>query len=391
MRRYAFWALLVVAVLLVFTGCAAPAPPTEPAAPPTEPSSIIPEEPPGRYAQPNPLWGIGIKPDGTRYEFSHAFYGYMNEWAILSELITESLFSRAAANCTTYNPALNATRQMGIVEDITTLGSDGLLIAPLDSAGVAPAVDKCLAAGIPVFAYDMAIYSETPTTFFVSVDQFEMGRVTGQYLVDWANENGQDLYVYELWGDMAMEGSQRRHDGLRSATDNQPRIKEVIESPDLKWLEATDDILDAFTTHPNLNAIMSQGDYEPSVIAALDTLGRLYPKGHPEHVVVAVADAHVTGREPIREGYIDGAATHSSWELCDAAVKAALLYVCLGEPIPDEVTLPTVWYTWETYDVNPFGMPKAWQNMWLEEPFVDKWPLLDLEQWGIPTPTLDMS
>jgi ribose transport system substrate-binding protein len=49
------------------------------------------------------------------------------------------------------------SKQLAIVEDMITRKVNAIAIAPVDSAGIAPAINKALAAGIAVVAVDTGI------------------------------------------------------------------------------------------------------------------------------------------------------------------------------------------------------------------------------------------
>jgi ABC-type sugar transport system substrate-binding protein len=49
------------------------------------------------------------------------------------------------------------SKQLAIVEDMITRKVSAIAIAPVDSKGIAPAINKAMAAGIPVIAVDTGI------------------------------------------------------------------------------------------------------------------------------------------------------------------------------------------------------------------------------------------
>ncbi|HPB74236.1 MAG TPA: sugar ABC transporter substrate-binding protein [Chromatiaceae bacterium] len=64
--------------------------------------------------------------------------------------------------------------QLAMVEDLITRKVDAIAIAPVDSAGIAPAVNQALAAGIPVVAVDTGIRGARVTAYGI--------HLTGRYL-----------------------------------------------------------------------------------------------------------------------------------------------------------------------------------------------------------------
>jgi ABC-type sugar transport system substrate-binding protein len=57
------------------------------------------------------------------------------------------------------------SKQLAIVEDMITRKVNAIAIAPVDSAGIAPAINKALAAGIAVVAVDTGITGAEITSY----------------------------------------------------------------------------------------------------------------------------------------------------------------------------------------------------------------------------------
>jgi len=79
------------------------------------------------------------------------------------------------------------SKQLAIVEDMITRKVNAIAIAPVDSAGIAPAINKALAAGIKVVAVDTGI-SGAKITSYVATDNIKAAMVQG----DWAAEQIKD-------------------------------------------------------------------------------------------------------------------------------------------------------------------------------------------------------
>jgi len=334
--------------------------------------------------------GVAVKPDGSPYRFAMVALFSYSDWAVCANQMSVSLVERAGGENAIYDPNNELEKQIAIMEDLILDKPNGIFLHPTESAGMAPVTDKAIAAGIPVYNLDHQVATEV--TAFATHDQVDCGRVDGRYLLAMADKTGLNYHVFENWGQMAHEGSQRRHEGFHEIVDGDPRIT-VTESPDNLWAyeKAQQHTLDAFSADPSFNAEFSHNGMASGVVEALRTLNRLYPVGDPNHVIVLGIDEFPATMDLIREGYVDGAAVHSPWEEIDALVKQALLNTCLGQPIPNVVMFDSFLMTKENVSSVRFGAPLVWGDMMVKYTNWNDWPVLDLpEQYGVPIPTVDM-
>jgi ribose transport system substrate-binding protein len=373
-----FVALLIITSVVVgiaFAGCAQPTTPAEPTAP-TAPAE-------------NPLEGVAIKPDGTPYKFVCSTAHLSADFMKVCDGIYLELVNRAGGEASTLNADFNLESQQSAVEDIIQSGAyDGLMFHPVDSDALVPVIDQAMASGIPVFVYDILI--NTSATCQSRFDAVEMGRAAGQYVVDYAEETGTQITVFELWGLMSMEGAQQRHKGFNEACDLSSLVT-VIESADTGWQDenALAFLLDALPAHPEINAVFTQGAMISGTKQALDSLDRLETVGQPGHVLWVGCDECPVAVGTLRAGYTDGIASHSPWEIMDGACKAMLTYVCCGRDVPEIVTYDTRIVTPANIDDVPrWGAPLVWGDMFNDYPDFADWPTLDIPE--LPTPTEDM-
>jgi ABC-type sugar transport system substrate-binding protein len=287
------------------------------------------------------------------------------------------------------NAAGNLEAQEAAFDDAIVRKPDAIFLSAIESPPFEDYIKRAVDSGIPVFDYDH-VTNNALIRCSVTHDQVKCGEEAGQWLVDYANATNTHLYVYEIWGAMAQDGAQKRHQGYQNAFRNQPLIT-VLESPDTGWKseEAMNAVLDAFPTHPELNAICSQYDMTAGITEALRTMGMLYPVGDPNHIPIVVMDEEPLVMQHIREGLIDGTAAHGPWEEADPLVKAMLLNVCLGENVPSKVLISTYMVTKDNMDSPRWNAPNIWGDMMNKEPDYDKWPILNTSEIGIRTPSVE--
>ena len=303
-----------------------------------------------------------------------------------------SLIDRAGGEWFTFDPAYDAQKQIAWVEDVIAVRKpDAILMQPINEALLAPSVDKAAAAGIPTFSWDFDTFSDYTVSTIWDHFRGDFGsNLLGEYFIELAEKNNQQINVFEIWGDMSVDSSHARHEGFHSAVDGHPLIT-VMESGDLGWTSvelASSYVMDAFTAHPELNGTYQHGGGNAGSIEGLRAIDRLLPLGDPNHVYISTNDSDTSGVIEMDKGFVDAFANHGGWHISDVTPKIAFTYVVLGQPVPRFVNLPIFVVTPETLnDVYFFGALAAYPRM-PEDP--DLWPVLDYSPIGIETPTSDM-
>jgi len=371
--------MVVMVASVVLVGCAKAPGASQPAG--------IPDEPAGAYPQPNPYWGLGYKPDGTQYQFAALAAHLKEEWQMTSATVCANGLKMSGADVDFHNANFVLDEQIAQIEAAIEKNVDAITINPVDSAGTAPAIDKCGQAGIPVFTLGVTS-SSSYVTCNVAYDYAKQAASMGDVIVAQAEELGKHLYVYELWCPMSYSVCVDRSNAFNEAVKDNPLIT-VTQGPPCEALDdlAMNAIMDAFPAHPELNAICLEGGMYAGTKEALKALNRWYPVGNPDHVVWTGCDGFPVAVEASRDGYIDGIGLNSPWAVGDTAAKLVLNHVCLGESVPEKLWLPEEPVTPKNVGTSPYGGPMRWGFMLTEEPDLSKWPLLDMTKYGIETPT----
>ena len=125
-------------------------------------------------------------------------------------------------------------RQVQQIDSLVATGIDLLIVAPNQVATISPAIDRAFDKGIPVIVFERKTSSQKYTAF-ISADNYEMGRVMGEYIVSRLHGRGTVLEIKGLEGSSpAIE----RHNGFMDALKNSPDIK-VVGSLQGDWTEET--------------------------------------------------------------------------------------------------------------------------------------------------------
>jgi D-xylose transport system substrate-binding protein len=175
--------------------------------------------------------------------------------------------------------ALNDTGKYATIADqMMTKGCDVMLLVDLNGAGVQVAT-KAKAQGIPVIAYDRPIKG---ADYYISFDNFHVGELEGQMIVDGLNKEGMDpakASVVYVGGDPTDGNAKQFHDGADSVM-SKAGIKPAFETPG-SWdqTKVAPAFEQAYTAlQGKVDAVWAANDTNASVvIQVLDKNGKKVP------------------------------------------------------------------------------------------------------------------
>jgi ABC-type sugar transport system substrate-binding protein len=152
----------------------------------------------------------------------------------------------------------NLSKQTADVEAAIAQGVDGLLISPITSDGMAPAVQQAIDAGIPVITIDRSVTGVTGLLAHVGADNVKGGEQQGQAVVDMFPDGA---IIIELQGTPGASPAIDRSQGLHNIIDPVAAIAVACQQtanfrrPD--GLTVTENCLGAT---PNPDAIVAAND-----------------------------------------------------------------------------------------------------------------------------------
>ena len=114
-------------------------------------------------------------------------------------------------------------RQVQQIDSLVATGIDLLIVAPNQVATISPAIDRAYDKGIPVIVFERKTSSQKYTAF-MSADNYEMGRVMGEYIASQLHGQGR---VMEIMGLNGSSPAIERHNGFADALKNYPNIETV--------------------------------------------------------------------------------------------------------------------------------------------------------------------
>ena len=136
-------------------------------------------------------------------------------------------------------------------------GIDLLIVAPNQVATVSPAIDEVFDKGIPVIVFDRKTNSEKFTAY-IGADNFEMGRLMGEYIATQLKGKGR---VLEIMGLKGSSPAIDRHNGFLKAINSYPNIT-LVASLQGDWTEesAIKAIKDYQGDLTNIDFVFGQND-----------------------------------------------------------------------------------------------------------------------------------
>ena len=117
--------------------------------------------------------------------------------------------------------------QLEVFENLVAQGAKAIGIAPVDSAGVAPAVTDAMNSGIPIIAIDTGV-SGADVTSFVATDNYAVAKVQGAVAATLVDDGDTVIYVT---GNQAQSTGQERRNGFMEAFSAARPGSKILEVP----------------------------------------------------------------------------------------------------------------------------------------------------------------
>ena len=233
--------------------------------------------------------------------------------------------------------------QRGQIQDWIVRQAAAIVLNPVDSKAIGPAIREANEAGIPVFTCDVACTDpEAEVVTHVATDNYQGGTLAGAEMVRLLGEAGGEVLVLDL---KSAESCVARVAGFRSVidahnaeADHPIEVVAQLESEGAKarGYSATQDALQRFE---GLDAIFAINDP-----AALGAHAALEKAGRAGDVPIIGFDGQLDGKRAILEGKIHADPIQFPDRMGRMTLQAILDYFA-GEEIPAETLIPSELYT----------------------------------------------
>lgn len=149
----------------------------------------------------------------------------------------------------------NSKKQISQVKELLGQDIDLLIISPNEAAPLTPIVEETFAKGIPVVVVDRTISSSSYTAY-VGGDNYNIGRMAGEYAVNLLKSKG---HVLEITGLPKSTPAIERGRGFEEAIKNYPSIS--IEKINGEWYkEKAKDAVEKIAGQQPVDVVFAQND-----------------------------------------------------------------------------------------------------------------------------------
>ena len=228
-------------------------------------------------------------------------------------------------------------RQVEQIDSLVNEGIDLLIVAPNQVQTISPAIERAYDKGIPVIVFERKTSSQKYTAF-ISADNYEMGRVMGEYIISRLHGQGAVLEIKGLEGSSpAIE----RHNGFMEALKKAPGIK-VVGSLQGDWTEPTayESTKQWLDNHKDVRVDLVFGANDRTAMGARKALSHLVPRtSHLEAPLYCGIDGlpgENGGIQLVRDSLLDASyiyPTHGD-QIIDLAIR-----ILDGKPYEKETML----------------------------------------------------
>ena len=225
----------------------------------------------------------------------------------------------------------SAEKQVQQVESFVAQKVDAIILNPCEVEASSPAVEKAIAAGIPI----VNVNSETrsaPTAFVGSHDE-EAGRIAMEYLARRLNGKGN---VAMMQGFLGQAAQIERDQGAREVLAKNPGMKliavQTAEWDRAKGMTLMEDWLESYGSR--IDAVFAQND--EMAMGALIALEQAKRKGK---IILAGVDAIPDAVQAVRDGRLDATVFQDAHGQGNAAVETAVK-ILRKEPFQKQLFIP---------------------------------------------------
>ncbi len=238
----------------------------------------------------------------------------------------------------------DAQQQFNDAVNLLSQGVDALILTPIDSKGITPAVQQANAKGVPVFTLDRGA-SGGKITSFVETDNVTAGKQAAAWIGDrltkrYGSAKGNAVDLQGLIGTTA---AKEREEGFQQGMKALPGIKIVANQEggfdQEKSLNAMTNILQA---QPKIDALFGAND-DNTVGAerAIDSTKRFAPTGSNDHIFIIGLDGTAQALAAIRQGKQDATISQNPIKMAELSLKFVKQLVVDGQSVPAHFFWPS--------------------------------------------------
>lgn len=223
----------------------------------------------------------------------------------------------------------DTAKQTNDVDDLIQQGVDILLINPVDSAAITPAVESANAAGIPVITIDRSSDGGEVVTLVAS-DNVEGGEMAAKYIEE---ISGTDVNTVQLEGVPGASATRERGEGFTNVAEKSLNVldSQTANFDRAEGLTVMENMLQA---NPDIQAVFAQNDE-----MALGAIEAIQSAGKTGEIQVVGFDGTEDGIKAVEDGRLSATVAQQPEEMGKLAMQAAFDYFS-GETIEEYIASP---------------------------------------------------
>ena len=220
-------------------------------------------------------------------------------------------------------------KQQAQIDNFIVQKVDAIIVCPVDTRGIGPAIERANAAKIPVFTADIAAQGGQVVSHVAS-DNIEGGKLAAEFIAKAIGDTG----TVGVIGENDVQTTIDRQQGFTQALASHPKIKIVAQLDGAgvrdRSLRAADDLLQA---HPKVSAIFAINDE-----SALGTLAAV--QARKTHPVIVGYDAGPEAQRAIAGGTALRADVAQQPKLIGQKTVDAIASYFAGQTPPPKIAVP---------------------------------------------------
>lgn len=239
------------------------------------------------------------KANGKTYKVGVSWYALSTEFMAICKYYMQKYVDENYGDVITLihlDADSDAAYQLDQVSNLISQGVDAILLNPFDKEQVAPAVDECYAAGIPVIEFNSETTADSAKKVtYVGSNHVYSGELLAEALIAKVGENAKWVV---LEGPTGHDGQVGRTTGMNNILSNHPGI-EVVAIKTCNWVreEALSTVENWIQSGLEFDVIFAQNDE-----MGLGAQSALEGTTYEDKVVIGSVDGISDGIDAVRNG-----------------------------------------------------------------------------------------
>lgn len=239
----------------------------------------------------------------------------------------------------------DASQQFNDAVNLLNQGVDVLILTPIDSNGITPAVVQANQKKVPVFTLDRGSSGGTITSF-VETDNVSAGKQAAVWIGDQLTKRygSPKGTVVDLLGLIGTTAAKSREEGFRAGLKALPGLRVVASQEGAfdqeKSLNAMTNILQA---QRQIDAVFGANDDNTvGALRAIDGAKRYKPVGDKTHILIIGLDGTAQALEAIRQGKQDATISQNPIRMAERSLGFVKDLMVDGKKVPAHDYWPTI-------------------------------------------------